>query len=292
MVTRLCTILLALALAGCGGAAATTGASPASSTRGERAIRHVVWILMENKSTDVVDSPGAPYLSHLARTYGYATDDRAIAHPSLPNYIALTSGATHGVTHDWSPGAPPGEPMTYSLDVPSIFSQLPGGRSRSLAESMPANCERINHFPYLSRHNPELYYTNLGSDCLSYDVPFGPTPDLTAAFTFVAPNAIDDMHNGTIQEGNRFLAAYIPKLLATPQYQSGTTVIFITWDESESDTGVNDVPLIVISPYTHGVVDHHLYSHYSLLRTTEQLLGLPLLGNARTAPSLLGRFGF
>jgi hypothetical protein len=257
-VTRLCTVLLALALAGCGGAAVTTGASPASSTRGEGAIRHVVRILMENKSTDVVDSPGAPYLSHLARTYGYATDYRAVAHPSLPNYIALTSGATHGVTQDWSPGALPGEPMTYSLDVPSIFSQLPGGRSRSLAESMP----------------------------------FGPTPDLTAAFTFVAPNAIDDMHNGTIQEGNRFLATYIPKLLATPQYQSGTTVIFITWDESESHTGVNDVPLIVISPYTHGVVDHHLYSHYSLLRTTEQLLGLPLLGNARAAPSLLGRFGF
>jgi hypothetical protein len=251
----------------------------------------VVWILMENKSPDVLDSPGAPYLSGLARTYGYAADDSAIAHPSLPNYIAMTSGSTHGVSHDWSPGEP-GQPMTYALDVPSIFSQLPGGRSRSLAESMSTNCERMNSFPYLVRHNPEVYYTDLGSDCSNYDVPFGPTPDLSAAFTFVAPNAINDMHNGTVQDGNTFLASFVPKLMATPQYRAGTTVIFITWDESEVDTGPNHVPLIVISPYTHRVVDTHAYTHYSLLRTTERLLGLPLLANARTAPSMIGRFGF
>jgi hypothetical protein len=246
---------------------------------------------MENESQDVLYSPGAPYLSALARTYGYATGDTAIAHPSLPNYIALTSGSTHGVSHDWSPGAP-GQPMTYALDVPSIFTQLPGGRSRSLAESMSTNCERMNSFPYLVRHNPEVYYTNLGSDCTSYDTPFSPTPDVSAAFTLIAPNAINDMHNGTIQDGDRFLASFVPKLMATPQYRSGTTVIFITWDESESDTGPNQVPLIVISPYTRGVVDHHHYTHYSLLRKTEQLLGLPLLNNARTAPSMLERFGF
>jgi phospholipase C len=80
--------------------------------------------------------------------------------------------------------------------------------------------------------------------------------------------------------------------MATPQYRAGTTVIFITWDESESDTGVNRVPLVVISPYTHGVVDHRPSNHYSVLRTTEQLLRLPLLANARAAPSMLGRFGF
>ena len=291
MVNRLWPILLALALAGCGGAAVTTATSPPSSRHGRPAIRHVVWILMENKSPDVLDSPGAPYLSGLARTYGYAADYRAIAHPSLPNYIALTSGSTHGVSHDWSPGVP-GQPMTYALDVPSIFSQLPGGRSRSLAESMSRNCERMNSFPYLVRHNPEVYYTNLGSDCSNYDVPFRPTPDLSAAFTFVAPNAINDMHNGTIQDGDTFLASFVPKLMATPQYRAGTTVIFITWDESEVDTGPNRVPLIVISPYTHRVVDNHAYTHYSLLRTTERLLGLPLLANARTAPSMIGRFGF
>ena len=42
----------------------------------------------------------------------------------------------------------------------------------------------------------------------------------------------------------------------------------------------------MISPYTHGVKDSTTYTHWSLLRTTEELLGLPLLGNAATANSM------
>jgi hypothetical protein len=48
----------------------------------------------------------------------------------------------------------------------------------------------------------------------------------------------------------------------------------------------------VISPFSHAVRDDTHYTHYSLLRTTESLLGLPLLGHARSATSMLGRFGF
>jgi hypothetical protein len=79
--------------------------------------------------------------------------------------------------------------------------------------------------------------------------------------------------------------------MATSQYQAGNTVIFIVWDENSGSAG-NQVPCIVISPYTHSVKDATLYTHYSLLRTTEQLLGLPLLGNAASANSMVGKFGF
>ena len=141
------------------------------------------------------------------------------------------------------------------------------------------------------RHNPETYYTNLGQDCSRYDVPFGARPDLHARFTFVTPNLINDMHDGSIGDGDRFLQTYVPALMATPQYRSGNTVIFITWDENDGASG-NQVPCIVISPFTHGVRDGTRYTHYSLLRTTEVLLGLPLLGNARSASSMVGNFGF
>ncbi|MBV9581907.1 MAG: acid phosphatase, partial [Chloroflexi bacterium] len=103
-------------------------------------------------------------------------------------------------------------------------------------------------------------------------------------------NLVDDMHDGTISDGDNFLKSYVPALMATPQYQAGTTVIFITWDENDGSSG-NQVPCIVISPYTHGVKDSTPYSHYSLLRTTEELLGLPLLGNAATANSMVANFG-
>jgi phosphatidylinositol-3-phosphatase len=240
---------------------------------------------MENQDYgSIVGSSSAPYINSLANTYGVATNYSAISHPSLPNYIALTSGSDQGISDD-------NDPSSHPLNVPNIFSQLPGGASRSLEEGMSSNCAQGNSGEYAVRHNPETYYTNLGSDCGSYDVPFGSTPDLSARFTFITPNLIDDMHDGTIADGDNFLKSYVPALLATPQYQSGTTAIFITWDEN-SGSGGNQVPCIVISPYTHGVKDATPYSHYSLLRTTEELLGLPLLANAASANSMVGKFGF
>jgi phosphatidylinositol-3-phosphatase len=110
----------------------------------------------------------------------------------------------------------------------------------------------------------------------------------------VTPNLIDDMHDGPISDGDNFLKSYVPTLLATSQYQSGNTVLFIAWDEDNGPCSgcTNRVPLIVISPYTSHVQAATSYSHYSWLRTTEELLGLPLLGNAASANSMVGRFGF
>ena len=95
-------------------------------------IQHVVWILMENKDYSSVIGPGsAPFINRLARTYGLATNYSAISHPSLPNYIALTSGSDQGISDD-------SDPSSHRLNVPSIFSQLPGGASRSLEQGMPS----------------------------------------------------------------------------------------------------------------------------------------------------------
>jgi hypothetical protein len=248
-------------------------------------IQHVVWILMENKDySSVVGAGSAPYINQLGHRYGLASNYSAISHPSLPNYIALTSGSDQGISDD-------SDPSSHRLNVPSIFSQLPGGASRSLEQGMPSNCATGDSGGYAVRHNPETYYTNLGRECSRYNVPFGAKPDLSARFTFVTPNLINDMHDGSIADGDRFLKSYVPALMATRQYRSRNTVIFIVWDENEGTSG-NRVPCIVMSPFTHGVRDGTHYTHSSLLRTTEALLGVPLLGNARSANSMIGKFGF
>jgi acid phosphatase len=240
---------------------------------------------MENKDySSVIGSGAASYINRLTHTYGLASNYTAISHPSLPNYIALTSGGTQGVSDDSGPSS-------HRLAAPSIFSQLPGGASRSLEQGMPSRCATGDSGEYAVRHNPEVYYANLRQECSRYDVPFGARPDLRARFTFVTPNLINDMHDGSIGDGNRFLQSYVPSLMATPQYRARDTVIFIIWDENEGASG-NRVPCIVISPFTHGVRDTTPYSHYSLLRTTEALLSLPFLGGARSARSMVGRFGF
>ncbi|HYK33943.1 MAG TPA: hypothetical protein VEV63_18365, partial [Streptosporangiaceae bacterium] len=86
------------------------------------------------------------------------------------------------------------------------------------------------------------------------------------------------------------------------EYQSGTTAIFITWDEGSGGkngeacaTNTTDpscqVATIVVSPSTPaGASSGALFNHYSLLGTTEQLLGLPALGQAATSPTMTTAF--
>jgi phosphatidylinositol-3-phosphatase len=267
----------------------TTTTTTTTTTGGGGRYTHVVWIVMENHSySEIIGSSSAPYINSLAKTYGNATQMFAESHPSLPNYIAMTSGGTQGITDDNGPSAHP-------LSVPSIFSQL-GTGARSLEESMPSNCDKSSSGNYAVKHNPEAYYTNLNGTCSTNDVPLGSTPDISAQFTFITPNLCDDMHSNTcsgssnvIAQGDAWLKGFIPKLLATSQYTSGSTVIFLTWDEDNGSSG-NHIPTLVISPTTKAVVSSTKFTHYSMLRTAEEILGLPRIGGAQTANDMLSAF--
>jgi hypothetical protein len=245
---------------------------------------HVVWIVMENHSfDDIIGSSDAPYINQLAEQHGLATSFYAEAHPSLPNYIAMTSGSTQGIDDDDDPSAHP-------LDVPSLFSLLPGGGSRSLLESMPSNCLRSDSGEYAVRHNPQTYYVNLGGDCAHYNVPLGDPPDLSARFTFVTPNLIHDMHNGTVSDGDTWLSTFMPKLISSAEYAAGRTAVFLTWDEDDSILGLGDnhIPTLVIAPSVPaGTRVSARLDHYAMLRATQEMLGVtPLLGAAASAADM------
>jgi len=265
-----------------GGAAPFPSSShPCGVTSTAPAWQHVVWIVMENKAaSQVMGSSGAPYLNGLAGACGAATSFFAESHPSLPNYIAMTSGSTQGITDDAAPSS-------HQLGVPSIFSQL-GGDWRALQESMPANCAKANSGSYAVRHNPAAYYTNIASACAMQDVPLGATPDISARFTFITPNLCSDMHDCSVSQGDGWLAGWVPRILDSPEYRSGTTAVFITFDEDDHSAN-NHIATVVVAPSTPaGTVDATRYDHYSLLRTTEEMLGLMPLGSAMSAPSMRG----
>jgi hypothetical protein len=249
---------------------------------GPKHYTHVVWILLENVGYSVIGSPSAPYLNRLASVCGLATNDHAVSHPSLPNYIALTSGSTRGITDD-------GEPSAHVLTAPSIFVQL-GKNWRSLVESMPSRCDRVTSGDYAARHNPAVYYQQLNATCQRNDVPLTLPPNLSAAFTLIVPNVCNDMHSCPVATGDTWLRRVIPMIIASPQYQSRSLALFITIDESDSNPS-NQVPTIVIAPSVkRGVHVGVSFTHYSLLRTSETLLHLPLLGAAKTATSMVAPF--
>jgi hypothetical protein len=303
----------AIMLAAIGTATGVTASSPAAAASGPcgtatapHAYQHVIWIWMENHSySDIIGNTAqAPYINSLAAGCGVATDYHNTTHPSLPNYLAATSGLAQAHL-----------PILSYLDcnvsvicdtsAASIFGQ--GETWKAYEESMPSNCDKLNSGEYAVRHNPAVYYTSL-SGCASHDVPYTQlAADLAGnalpAFSFITPNLIDDMHDGTIAQGDAWLASHLPAILNSKEYQAGTTAVFITWDEGSGGYPIEDcdntsttdsscrVPTIVISPSTPpGTKSGTFFDHYSLLATTEQLLGLPKLDSASSAPAMTAAF--
>jgi hypothetical protein len=135
-------------------------------------------------------------------------------------------------------------------------------------------------------------YSQLATDLSSGTLP---------AFSFVTPNLIDDMHDGTVADGDTWLANNLPVIFNSPEYQIGSTAVFVTWDEGEgghsNDCATNTtdigchVATLVISPSTvPGTTSSVHFNHYSLLRTSEDLLGLPELGLAASNQSMAAAF--
>jgi phospholipase C len=293
---------------------------------GRAQIRHVIILFMENQPyVDVHGSPDAPYINGLAARCGDATNYHNITHPSAPEYVTVTSGELGGAGDCPPVFLDPSWPPTCPDPNDNIFNQLDGvGKTwKVYEESMATPCfEGEDSSKYDINHNPAAYYTDLGgpdgvpgSPCFLYDVPMGsPTSgqfeddlrsDSLPAYSFIAPNLHHDTHNSTVAIGDAYLARLLPTILDSSSYRDGSTALFVTWDEGEhgssrdcayntTDIGCH-VMMVVVSPYTTpGTVVTRLYNHYSLLRTSELLLGLPLLGHANDAPvhSLAPAFGF
>ena len=241
---------------------------------------------MENKnSTSVIGSPEAPYLNDLANGCGQATEYHGVAHPSLPNYLAMTGGQTFGVTDDKNPRA-------HKISAPTIFAQL-GSNWRSYQESMTTPCQKSGGGPlYAVKHNPAAYFTSLTS-CATNDVPLPAAPAFDAAFTLITPNLQHDMHDGTVRQGDDWIAGFVPKVLTSPQYQAGSLALFIVWDENDgpNHAASNHVPMIVVDPsIPAGTLCGSTMDHYDLLATWQDILGLPRLANAASARSALADF--
>jgi hypothetical protein len=264
--------------------------------------KHVIWIWMENHSyNSIIGSSLAPFINSLATECGLATNYHNVSHPSLPNYVSATSGLGYRALAKFDGDCNP-VPGCVTRAA-SIFGQ--GETWKAYEESMPSNCDKGNSGNYAVRHNPPPYFTGLRG-CATFDVPYGQlASDLSGgklpAFSFVTPNLIDDMHSSSVPVGDKWLAANLPTILRSPEYTSGSTAVFITWDEGEGGTATKcatnttdvgcHVATIVISPSTRpGTRSAKLFNHYSLLGTAEQLLGLPALGKAASFPTMTSAF--
>jgi phosphatidylinositol-3-phosphatase len=288
-----------------------------TSTQPPSRIQHVIVIMLENHSYHELIGPPhsaaaqqAPYLNRLADSCGLATNYHNVTHPSLPNYLAATGGSTFGITYDC---------QGCATSAPSIFSQVASaGRSWAVyAESMSTPCRATDDLAveYTAHHNPPIFYRSLRSSCPAHDLPMG-TPrhgrlatalrtGKLATYVFMAPNRCNDMHDCSIHTGDTWLAWWMNTILSSRVYRTQPTAIFITVDEGNGGTiGRGEIcrqhptdeschiPLIIVGrDVRRHSRDNQPMDHYALLRASEQLLGLPPLASAASAPDMLPQFG-
>jgi hypothetical protein len=262
----------------------------------------VIW--EENASApSVYGNAAAPNMNTYAQDCGHATNYTSLGHPSLPNYLEATSG----LPYDTNPWTSDCEASSSGCRTPAenIFDQVGPNGWKGYVQSMPAACDPSNSGPYLSRHNPAVYYTDLGLACFGNDVDVG-TPAGGAlqadivngtlpTFATLTPDVNNDQHNGTLQQADSYLGSWINEIVAGPDYQSGRLAIAIVYDEG-AGSGTNSpsiVPAIFMSQFTPpGGTSNLGFTHYSLLAAAEDIAGVPRLGNAATAESLRAAFGF
>jgi phosphatidylinositol-3-phosphatase len=300
-----------LASPGTGANAAITPAPCGGS--GLQPVRHVIVLMDENKSYDAIIGPpgssaraAAPYINDLADACGLATDFHAITHPSHSDYIATVAGDTYVPA-----GCTSWKCVSVPLDHPSIFGQIGSASGlswRSYAESMTKNCQTSSAGTYSPGHNPPVWFTPIANDCAKWAVPISQlTTDLAndalPSYSWVVPNKCNDMHNcsgqSPITAGDNFIRTWMTSIMATPSYQDGSTVVFITWDEGVeggrpfgedclATKNLTDeschIPTIVASRHVQpGTKSGSFFTLYGLLKTSEGLLGLPYLGHAGDA---------
>jgi hypothetical protein len=307
------------ALAGCGGPnvsgstdAACRALQATAPTRPASWQGTVFTIVMENKSYgDIIGNPAAPYLNQLAKAAAVAAGYHdSYVHPSEPNYIWMVAGENFGILDDADP-----RPSNVITSESHLVDQLEraGLTWKAYQQSMGAPCGLRSHGTYAVKHDPFVYFADVNgwngsafapsARCTDHVVDYTQLPaDLAsghvADYVFITPDLQHDMHDGSIAAGDAWLAAEVPKLLASDAYTRGGA-LFILWDEGSSQS--DDPPFLVVSPNAKaGLVSTTPYDTSAFLKTVQSILGVeplpcaaapdavPVMSDLFTAPVTAG----
>jgi len=237
---------------------------------GQPTFTHVVLVVEENYSySEVIGNSSMPYFNSLASQYGLATQYFADAHPSLPNYLMLTTGLTETFDDNFS--------GTISDD--NVVRELvKAGKSwKSYAESLPsAGYLGGDSGLYVRRHNPFTYLSDVQNDSsqAANIVPFTQfssdlASDTLPQYSFIAPDLMDDAHDGTLAQADAWLQTNIAPLIANAAFQSHGLLI-ITFDEGDQSdldhVGGHVATLVISSTAKKGFQSQTVYQHQSALR--------------------------
>jgi phosphatidylinositol-3-phosphatase len=258
--------------------------SAAAAPKAVPPFQHVIVVVLENKVRgSVLGNRAAPAFNAFASKSAVLAGYRGVTHPSLPNYLALVSGSTQGITDDCTSCTVGGRSLADTLEAKGLTW-------KAYAEGLPrVGWTGPSSGRYVKRHVPFLYFRRVVSrptrlrrvvplSWFSQDLAGGRLP----GFSLVIPDMCHDMHDCSVSTGDAWLKRFVTPLLRSPQL--ARSVVFVVFDES--DSADPRTAALALGPLVKPASAYRpSMSHYGLLRTVEDAWGLPRLGrSARVAP--------
>jgi phosphatidylinositol-3-phosphatase len=259
-----------------GGTSAGTVRPPGASHTPAGRPDHVLVAIFENQAyASLAGNAQAPYFNALMRSSAVLTNAHGVTHPSQPNYLALFSGSTQGITDDHC--------LTPWTDRANLARQLldAGLTFAGYSEDMPApGYTGCVHAGYAAKHNPWVHFSNVPATANQPFSAFPADPSQLPTVGFVVPNLCNDMHDCGVAVGDSWAKAHLESYRAWAQTHN--SLLIVTFDENDGAAGNQILTLVAgagVRPARYG----QLVTHYGVLRTIEDLYGLSPLGEARSA---------
>ena len=270
-------------------AAVVFGGAASGARRSVPRFEHVLVVVLENQAqAQVIGSRHAPRLNALAKRYAVLSRYSGVAHPSLPNYLALISGSTHGIRNDCTTCVVSGRNLADTLEHANLdWKAYAEGLPRVGFTGAYAGLYAKKHMPFLHFRdvlgNPARRRLVVPLGQFSRDLAGGLLP----AFSLIVPNLCHDMHSCPVATGDAWLGRFLSPLLRSSKLVR--SVVFVVTDETSGARPNGVVPALALGPL---VVPGSKYSaptsHYGLLRTIEDAWGLPRLGRSAQAKPITG----
>ncbi len=321
---------LLLALFACGSPSGTTDAAsdPTTDTTNAddavvsvdaaRAPRVVFVVTLENKSAALIyGSADAPYLNSLLATAAYATDfqDLIPTVPSEPHYVWMEAGTNAFADHTFTDDADP-SPTNSTASTEHLVNQLEAASvgwmsyQEDMAEATTGLCPVASNGLYRAKHNPFVFFQDVTGNppsktsarCAAHHKPYAALAgDLAAGelagYVFITPNLCHDMHGATacpqgstagpnIRAGDAWLSVELPPILDYAHAHDG--VVFLVWDEGSGSANI--LPFFALGDHVKPGATAVAYSHSSLLRSVEAILGVPTLPAVMSANDFSAMF--
>ena len=267
---------------------------------------YILTIILENEGLNQTVGTNCPgnctYITQLANTYGLAENYTDIGHPSLPNYLALTSAGNYDAT----PFNTDCSPLTTGCQTNALniidSIETAGKTWKAYIEDYNGGCTATGGTYYANKHNPFLYYTDISNNntrC-SHIVDANPgtsgylalptqlltdlnNPTVSPDYMWLTPNLCNDGHNickplnNTVSQANQYLSLLVPRILASPLFTTQNAALFITWDEAATIPASKVTAIWAGPTVKQGYKSTHPYSHYSAVRTMEVAWSLPTI---------------